>query len=305
MKVAVLLSSYNGEKYISHLIETILGQTYKNFDLYIRDDGSKDFTLEKIEKYKKLDKRVHFVESQGNLGSSGSFLELLYQVEADVYFFADQDDSWLSNKIETFLDLYIDENNKTPVLMFSDLEVVDDNLNIIDKSFFKYQNINPIHAFSLATAIAQNSVTGCAMMINRELAIKMCHFKNSKNIIMHDWLALIIANLYGKVIFIEESTIKYRQHSYNVIGAKPWSIEFIIKAAGSPQSLRKRIKLTVLQANEIYNTFITDSHLPGYNTLKSYASILSYKKPKKLFILNKYGIKKSGMLRNLAFRALI
>lgn len=99
-KVVILMSTYNGEEYLESQIKSILNQTYKKWQLYIRDDGSTDNTVNIIEKYCALDPRINFYNenSRNNVGVVHSFMELLENVEADYYMFSDQDDFWLKNR---------------------------------------------------------------------------------------------------------------------------------------------------------------------------------------------------------------
>ena len=98
-KVAVVLSTYNGEKYVKEQLDSILKQTYKNVEIIVRDDGSKDSTVEIIKEYQEKHKNIKLVVGE-NLGFIKSFFELLKIAEADYYSYADQDDIWVKNKIE-------------------------------------------------------------------------------------------------------------------------------------------------------------------------------------------------------------
>ena len=131
-QIDILLATYNGEKYLSELIDSILSQTYKNIRLIISDDCSKDNTREILDKYKKEDSRVIVYKQEQNQGYVKNFEFLLKKVESDYYMLADQDDVWLPEKVEKSLQKLKAENAD---LVFGDLEVVDQNLKTIHPSF--------------------------------------------------------------------------------------------------------------------------------------------------------------------------
>lgn len=137
-KIEILLATYNGEKYLSEQIDSIINQTYTNWKLLIRDDGSKDKTLEILKKYEKKDKRISILrDNKGNLGFVKNFEELLKNSSEDFVMFSDQDDYWLENKIEIYiseLSKLPEEKRKEPLLLHSNSFVCDENLNIKKKS---------------------------------------------------------------------------------------------------------------------------------------------------------------------------
>ena len=100
MSLAILMSTFNGEKYLKEQIDSLLNQEYEAFDIYIRDDGSTDQTVSILENYEHIYPNIYLLkDTQGNIGVFKSFMYLLSQVHADYYMFCDQDDVWLSNKI--------------------------------------------------------------------------------------------------------------------------------------------------------------------------------------------------------------
>ena len=221
-KLSILLSTYNSEAFLKEQIDSILSQTIKDWLLYIRDDGSSDRTISIIEHYcNKYDNIVLLKDDLNNLGAKNSFMKLLTDVKSEYYMFCDHDDVWLPAKIEkTFnrmkeLELSYPQE---PLLIFTDLKVVDTDLNVISNSMWRYQNTDPRHALNVYSLSISNPVTGCTIMINQKA--KEVSFPMSQNSSMHDlWIALNVVN-YGHIDFINESTILYRQHNKNVIGAQ-------------------------------------------------------------------------------------
>ena len=224
-KVAILMATYNGEKYLKDQIDSILNQSYKNFTIFIRDDSSNDNTRKIIQDYyqKYPEKIVIVKDKKKSNGASDNFLLLLEYVsklkEYNLFMFSDQDDIWLENKIEITIEKYESINDKNkPILIHTDLLVVDSKLNKINDSFIKYSNLKVNH-IKFNKYLIQNNVTGCTMLINKNL-VDLVDFNIKKEIIMHDWYFALLASAFGIIEFINESTIKYRQHGNNVLGAK-------------------------------------------------------------------------------------
>jgi glycosyltransferase involved in cell wall biosynthesis len=212
-KVIILMSTYNGEKYIREQIESILTQTYKNIELFVRDDGSKDSTTKILEEYARAGKLTWF---QGeNLKPARSFLELVKKApEAEYYAFADQDDVWDSDKIEVAVNMLSNVPNEKPALYCSATRLVDENLNVITP-IAHCKNFKLTFGEALVQAISP----GCTFVFNRKSKEYLDMFK-SEYISMHDALLMLIATAFGNVIFDKQPHISYRQHSNNVIGTQ-------------------------------------------------------------------------------------
>ncbi|WP_379964996.1 glycosyltransferase family 2 protein [Epilithonimonas sp. UC225_85] len=225
-RIAILLSTYNGELYLEEQIDSIINQDYKNWDLYVRDDGSKDSTIEIIRNYSKQYDNINFLEDDYNKGAALSFMYLLHKVESDYYMFCDQDDVWLENKISSVYNLLkknTTEKNQ-PILIFSDAKVVDQNLKIIDNSFWKYNKTPPALMLDCPDYISVfNCAPGCTMIFNKELKLSL--YDNDDKLIMHDWYIMIKALKNGIVKYIDMPLMLYRQHQSNVLGASKISFK--------------------------------------------------------------------------------
>ncbi len=220
MNVQILLSTYNGERYLGALLDSILAQTYQDWNLLIRDDGSSDCTMSVIQDYISKDSRITLLPSKENVGVISSFELLLKSSSAPYLLFCDQDDVWLPKKVDILYSCMLDEERNfpgKPLLVHSDLLVVDADLNIISNSFWEYSNINIAqHDFNFLGV--KNYVTGCAMMINR-LAVN-CSLPFLPETRMHDaWIALKVLKNGGEIRSLSQPTIMYRQHANNVVGA--------------------------------------------------------------------------------------
>ncbi len=142
MNVAILLSTYNGEKYLEEQLDSLLLQSYQDFVVYIRDDGSSDRTVNIINQYVMKDNRFINVGNSENLGCAASFINLLRNASADIYMFCDQDDYWLPNKLQRAVDYFSAIDPLQPTLYHCDLSVVDEKLNIIQNSFLQHQKMS-------------------------------------------------------------------------------------------------------------------------------------------------------------------
>ena len=236
--VAILLSSYNGEKYIFELLDSLANQSYKKFDLIIRDDGSSDKTREIISLYKSKNTiSIIVLENDENqdvaeLSLSSSFFKLVkfannYE-KYEYFMFCDQDDIWHENKIETMVEVISKEaalRVGQPILAHSDLDLINEKGDSLYSSFWEWQNINP-YRNSTSRLLIQNTVTGCATIMNRELSMML---EEGPNLYYHDHRAALIASLQGAVRPISESLIDYRQHGKNVSGAGGVDLGFFKK----------------------------------------------------------------------------
>lgn len=237
-KVDILLATYNGEEYLREQIDSILNQTYTEFRLLISDDGSKDATRKILEEYKSKDSRIEVFMQEKNLGVVKNFEFLLGKVEAKYYMFSDQDDIWKETKIEKSLKK-IEEGFD---LVYSDLEVVDENLNVTYSSYWKLKGIyNKIKKYNNFEALYLNNfVTGCTLISRKELINTFMPLPNTSKFVLHDyWISLIISQ-NGKIAYIEEPLIKYRQHKNNKVGSKKKSDE--LKSIDEIRSLFIQVK---------------------------------------------------------------
>lgn len=224
--IDVLLATYNGEKYIREQIESLLSQTYKNFRLIISDDCSKDSTRAILKEYEEKDNRIEVYYQENNLGCIGNFEFLLNKVKNDIYMFSDQDDYWLPTKIEhTYKKMKVSKAD----LVFTDLEVVDNNLSMLYQSFNDYMKLSRKIKKCIGTYKLQylyNCVTGCTLMSKKEFLDLILPLPRGSKYILHDaWIADTVAN-NGKIEYLDEKTIKYRQHTDNQVGIEKISHKF-------------------------------------------------------------------------------
>ena len=212
--VCILMSTYNGEKYLKEQLDSILCQKDVKIKLLVRDDSSTDKTVEILEKYK--EKKLLEYYSGENLKPAHSFMNLLYNApEADYYAFSDQDDFWMDNKLKEAIIKLKTTSPKKEAIYFSNVEVVDSNLNHISYGSNKKR-------ISLSSSFVHSPAIGCTMVINKNMREKIIE-KDIKNleIGLHDsWIYRVALIINAYIIYDENSYIKYRQHENNVVGAK-------------------------------------------------------------------------------------
>lgn len=225
-KVDILLATYNGEKYVAEQIESILNQTYKNINLIISDDCSKDSTPQILEEYSKKDDRIKLHLQRENLGVVKNIEFLLKQVESPLYMLADQDDYWLPEKVEKSVEKLKNENAD---LVFGDLEVVDKGLETIYPSFGDFMLLNrKINKYinSYKVNYLYNCVTGCTLISKKEFIKYILPLPTNSKFVIHDhWIGLMVS-LNGKLAYMPEKYIKYRQHGNNQVGTNKISHGF-------------------------------------------------------------------------------
>lgn len=252
-EIAVLMAVYNGEKYLKEQVESIIGQTYSHWKLYIRDDGSTDETLKIIRGYSKKDNRISLIDDpEKHLGASSSFMRLLKNIHSDLYMFCDQDDVWLSTKIEKTLDAYNKCLQKDiPIVIHTDVSVVNEKLDTLAKSHWEDCNLDPDKLKTYSYLALCCYTQGNTMLFN-EAAKQLCIPYHE--LFMHDWwVSTRVLKAGGIIVSVKEPLVLYRQHSNNVMGF----------SYGRNNSMKNKIgKLRdVLQSNyEIYEKLRTDNY---------------------------------------------
>lgn len=249
MRVQVLMSSYNGEKYIEEQIRSILQQKRIEVSLLIRDDGSVDGTRRILERMQKEDKRVACIFEE-NIGVKRSFLKLVHMSDpiADYYAFSDQDDIWLDDKLAVAVEMLSKENKSIPLIYGSSVSLYK-NGEMIGTQFICPQ-------LKLGNFLIKNYYPGCTMVFNKELVelINAVDFNSLKPNPLHDhWLNLVCTACGGKVLMDRNSHILYRQHDGNVVGDR----SFLEKVKGNGllgDSENTRLKICE-ELHELYGQY--------------------------------------------------
>ena len=211
MPVAILLATFNGAQYIREFLDSLCDQSYEDFCLYVRDDGSTDSTLAILNGYSTR-LTIKILPSDGRLGPAKGFMRIMGLADAKhgCYLFADQDDYWYPDKVERSAVALLEHRDEV-FLYCSRLEYVDEDLRHL-----KYSPIPRF--FSIENAAVENVATGCTVGITQRMRNEILA-GNPYDFIMHDWWLYLYCCAFGRVIYDAKPSIKYRQHSSNTIGA--------------------------------------------------------------------------------------
>ena len=244
----IMMSTYNGEKFLDEQLKSIYQQeTEVTVTVYIRDDGSKDGTKAIIDKWSNS-LQIVFIQGE-NAGPANSFWELLHYVplDADYYAFADQDDVWDANKIQSAVSRL--GFSPIPGLYFSNARLVDKNL--------KFLNINTQKRTPVVTIPSQivcGSALGCTMVFNVE-AIKVVRKAKITTVAMHDWIVMLHVLATGKVIYDPIPRISYRQHDNNVVAKSKKTFQQKIKATYQLWVKNSKKNLTLSAVKDLLDNY--------------------------------------------------
>ena len=297
-RIAILMATFNGEQYLEAQIDSLLAQSCTDWELFIHDDGSKDGTAGILKAYEQANpNRIHVLSGESCGSAKENFFFLLSLVRAPYIMFCDQDDVWIPDKIEiTLAHMHLLEEQagtRTPCLVFSDLSVTDSNLNLLAERMSVYQKLDP-HRTEPGNLIIQNVITGCTVMINSALVELVLKPENTDRMIMHDWWCALLAACFGKVSFVDQPLVLYRQHEGNSVGAKKlnsWS--YLKEKIQSGSEIKASLRSTRMQsalAAENYD-------VPPF--FRDYGMLGEKRKVQRLWFYMKHHIRFCGWQRNL------
>lgn len=305
--VDVVLAAYNGQRYLVKQLDSLLNQSIKNVRILISDDGSTDGTLDLLTQYvEKFSDRVELLPThRAGKGASVNFSDLLLATDAPYVFLCDQDDVWDEDKIGISLTcirgLEAQYGTDMPLLVHTDLRVVDQNLETLSDSFFSFQRLDA-QAASLKQLLVQNMVTGCTVVVNRALLNKALPVPDSA--IMHDWWLALVAAGFGKIGFVDRATMSYRQHGANTVGAKGWTVAFIaarlkqlVSGVGAGELLRPGIK----QAQAFLKRYKRGLSAEQLVAVGCMAEMLDKAGVVRVMSAARAGLRKQGVMRTLGY----
>lgn len=305
--VEVLLATYNGERYLREQLDSILGQDFPDLSILARDDGSTDRTVEILDEYaRQYPDRIRVCRDGSATGHpKRNFLRLMKASTADYVCFADQDDVWLPGKVSLALQamkrLEGQWDRGTPLLVFTDLCVVNEKLETIHPSFWKRSGLRVENIRRLSRVLDENSVTGCTALINRsmcDLAVQMPEEAD-----MHDWWIALLAATFGAAEAVPQSTVLYRQHDNNVVGSVKSDTSLgglAFRAISGENRHRARLKCE-RQAEALLRQHGKQMKVGDREMLDAYLiSRRSDSAWKRIGTTVRYGFYRSGVLKNLA-----
>jgi len=265
-QIAILLATYNGERYLKEQLDSLFSQTCQDWHLYVHDDGSKDGTVTILNSFASAHPgKISILDYPPTGGPCSNFLSMLNRVESPYYMFCDQDDVWRPRKIElSIYEIHQIElaHPQKPVVIYTDLQIVDESLAPLSPSMWEHAGIYPqyIRTFDDCgghTAIA----TGCTMMFNRQAKAAVGGFPANKAL-MHDiWVCLCVLKSGGVLKGFEDKTVLYRQHGSNTLGATG------TKAADIGLRYRLMNIRKVFRSNRLYYAMLSSL---GYGSVMKY-----------------------------------
>lgn len=298
--IAILMAVYNGEKYLSEQIDSILAQSESDWQLFINDDCSSDGSYDIALKYAKEHPERIIVSRNGSPSGSAcaNFMGMLGRTDAEYAMFCDQDDVWLPNKIKLTLQKMKELEKSfgnTPLLVHTELSVTDSELSITAPSFTRFQGLKPRYN-SLNRLLCQNNVTGCTVMMNRAL-IELVRNAPADKMLMHDWWIALAAAAFGHIGFVDEPLIKYRQHGSNQLGAvNNRSLKGAIMIVKERLRTKKRVSVTYVQASQFYEYYKPLLNEKSRTVLEKYIDIPSHLKLGRAARLVRYGFLKQNFM---------
>lgn len=250
-RIQILLATYNGEIYLEEQLESIISQSFQNWEILVHDDGSSDATVAILKAYvKKWPNKITFLDDKVRCGGAKeNFNYLLSQSTANYIAFCDQDDIWLSDRLESgYRSIKKTEAIKGcshPIIFCSDTTIVDCDLNIIADSGWIAQRVGPNLSSSAGELAVRNYLTGCTMLINRAAVIESVPIPTQA--VMHDWwVGICVLRVGGDIVSTDKSTVFYRQHSKNLMGANFFSYSNYYRKL-------KNIRYTTKEFYHVYN----------------------------------------------------
>ncbi len=302
MSVEILLATRNNMPFVESLVGSVLKQSFGDFKLTVRDDGSSDGTFEKIAELAKTDSRINVLSDREPSGSAcNNFFRLLLQSDADYIMFCDADDIWLPDKVKNAVETIQNAESKygtdTPILSHSDLTVVDESLGVIAESMFDYEKLSPERT-ALKQLAVQNNVTGCTTIINR--ALRELVTEQPKSAVMHDWWLALCASAFGQIVVDYRPMIFYRQHSGNSVGAySALSLAQSFKRLTEKGRTRAIYDSMFSQAACFADTFADRLSKEDSEMLHAFADMKNKGKLGRISSVFRYGFYKNTFIRNI------
>jgi glycosyltransferase involved in cell wall biosynthesis len=234
-KISIALCTYNGEKYLKEQLESFLRQKLLPHEIVVCDDLSTDSTVKILEDFSQTAPfSVRIYQNDRNIGLTKNFSKAASLCTGEYIAFSDQDDIWLPDRLDAcchkMKEAELKYGKDIPLLVYSDLSIIDSEGRAIGPSFMRHQNMWHSDPDPLGRLLAQNTVSGSTALCNKALMQDCLPFPEV--ITNHDgWLSLIAASC-GKILFIPEALVLYRKHDSNVVGATPRRVINLRSIAG-------------------------------------------------------------------------
>ncbi len=311
-EIAILLATYNGEKYIELQLQSLIDQTFDDFICYVHDDNSTDKTVEIIKKFEtKYPDKIKLLNYEKGHGAIGNFLslaEFVWENTKEPYiFFCDQDDYWCPTKLEKQIEvLRENEDTSEPFLVYCDQEIVDSELNTIARSGMEYSKRKEGIDDSFKELVFENCAAGCTIGLNRSLLNIAMSYIDEKHVVMHDWWFMLIARCFGEIGYVDEQLMKYRQHGNNTLGADSKLLvkkmkKYLFSMRKSIKGKAMHVKKCEMQIESVYTISRNISGIKYQQELNNIHKIIYKNKIKRMFLFLKLGYLKIGEIFTAIF----
>ena len=301
--VRILLASYEGAAYLRPQLDSLLAQTLPGLEIVVSDDGSTDGSAEILAEYAAAHpgRIVHYRSGRRFGNSQGHFLHLLRRFGDSPYLlFCDQDDVWHPDKAEKTVAALrqLCPDPAVPALVHTDLRVVDRDLRELSPSFLRFSALDG-SALRLNQLLVQNVVTGCTVALNRSLADLFCSAEDPGTVLMHDWYLALLAAACGKIGFLPEATIDYRQHGRNAVGAKNARSPTYLLHRLRENDIRAAFLHTAAQAASLAERYGAAMPPEALELCRAFAALPDRSKAARLRTCRRCGFYKQGFARRL------
>jgi Glycosyltransferases involved in cell wall biogenesis len=305
-KVSIVMATYNGETYIREQLDSLLQNTFTDWQLEICDDGSKDNTLLIAREYEsKYPGKIIIHANEKNLGVVLNFLEGAKRATGEYVMFCDQDDVWLPNKIEHTLNFLQRQEKKygndMPITVFTDAKVVNRTLEETHPSFHQSGKLD-CTKLDLPHILMENKLLGCTVMFNSKVKEKLVQLPEHARV--HDWWIGLVTASFGKIAYLQEATMLYRQHEKNVIGNQNF-LSYVSNRIHSLKKQKQVLKHTEEQAMNFYQIYKKDLNEQARKQIYSFAHLYKRNWIQRRYFIVKYGYLKTGTIRNIGVLLLI
>lgn len=304
-QIHIVLATYNGEKYIREQLESILANKYKDISIEICDDGSTDGTLGIVKEYVEKYSYISLHENPKNLGYVMNFMEGIRRSKSPYIMLCDQDDIWHEDKIEKTYDRMrsLEEENgrNVPLMVFTDAMNFNSESGEDLGSFHKNSHLD-IKKIDTAHLFMENKCIGCTVMVNAAILDYLAVLP--KEIRVHDWWLALICSNFGKISYIAETTLQYRQHSGNMIGGSGFS-EYLKNRIANLHRQRESIRETFAQGEAFYRVFGEKLPEDRQRIAQQFARMSRTGALGRRGKMIRFGFCKSGLVRNMALFLLI
>lgn len=301
-QVQIVLATYNGERFLGEQLDSILANSVDDFSIEIYDDGSTDRTLQIAREYEKQWACVHVHENESNLGYTKNFLHGVRQCRSPYIMLCDQDDIWKADKISRTLaamkKLEGERQGREdcPLLVFTDAMNYDSETGRELGSFHKSSRLNADKT-DPAHLLMENKCNGCTMMINAAVLPYLRTIPDEVRV--HDWWLALICSCFGKILYLPEMTLQYRQHRDNMIGGRGFG-EYFRDRVKNLREQREALARTFAQAEAFYRLY--GDQIPGAvrEQVQAFSRMGNVGALRRRWYAVRYGFYKSGFMRNAA-----